>query len=445
MSPSLSPRAVLVDVQNVRRDTWVARARLLLSVAVLFVAPWAVPAQILGWVLLSAVVFYFWSAQALAATDRGAGERALVKGQLAVEGGELVAWTGARSRRLPLSRVSGGWIERTPSAHAAVLSFSDGHVVAVEAASEDEAAALLCTLGAGAHARAVRMRGYRENSRERRLAGCLLAFFAPFLLPLLLIPVLLVVAFIQGTGGPLQAALGIAGGCGPLFVFGFWLWSKVRPTWLHIGVDGIVVPGLLGSRFIPHAWIAATSHETGGTGNAYHFVRIALAGARRAVTLPAATADEAMAIIERIRSAGEAMEAQGRARLLDALARAERPVPEWRRALSALLSRGDYRKAGHDVEEVMRIVEDPLAPLEQRVAAALAARPHEDEALQRRIRVAAESCVEPRVRIVLEKAATGELEDAEMEAITPPAAAVNHRKRTGIEPAQDSGAAPHRF
>jgi len=420
-SPRLAPFEATVDVQNLRRDLLVARARLLLSVAALFAAPWAV-GTVAGGVLglgafLIAAGFYLWSAQALAGTDRGAGERAFVEGRIAVEGGDLVASMGASTKRLPLSRVSGGWIERTAAAHAAVLTFSDGHVAAVEAATEDEAAALLRALGAGAEARAMRMRGYRESTGGRKIAGCLLAFFAPVLVPpMVAIPVLLVTAA-SGGRNLWGAALAVAAGSAPLFALGYWLWAKVRPTWLHIGADGIVVPGLLRERFVPHGDITGAAHTTGGIENAYHFVRISLAGSQRPITLPAANPGEADAIVERIRGAGEAMKAQERARLLDALSRADRPVPEWRRALGALLARGDYRSAGRDVEEVMRIVEDPAAPLEQRVAAALAVRPHEDEAIQERIRVAAGACVEPRVRIVLEKAAAGDIEDAELSAI----------------------------
>jgi hypothetical protein len=78
---------------------------------------------------------------------------------------------------------------------------------------------------------------------------------------------------------------------------------------------------------------------------------------------------------------------------------------------------GERRPAGHGIEEIMRIVEDATAPLEQRVAAALAARPNGGEAVQKRIRVAAEACVEPRLRVALEKASAGELEDEELEEI----------------------------
>lgn len=66
---------------------------------------------------------------------------------------------------------------------------------------------------------------------------------------------------------------------------------------------------------------------------------------------------------------------------------------------------------------MLRIVEDGSALPEQRVAAALAARPHGGEAVERRIRVAAEASAEPKLRLALEKLSAGEDEDDLLEEI----------------------------
>lgn len=122
-------------------------------------------------------------------------------------------------------------------------------------------------------------------------------------------------------------------------------------------------------------------------------------------------------MVQRILRAKKASPGDEKANLLDVLARNARPIGEWRRALTGVMTKSGYRSAGHDLEEVMRIVEDPRAPAEQRVAAAVAVRPHGGAAVQERIRVAALASVEPRLRVTLEKASSGELEDAELEAL----------------------------
>ncbi len=415
------PGTAMVDVQNIRRDTSIARARLFFSIASVIGVPWLLTAAgmpgLSALSILPVLGFYLWSAQSLASVDRGAGERAFVEARLAREGDSLVVTKGKGSRTFSIAKVSGGWVERTAKKYAAVLTFSDGNVVVVERPTENEASDLLRSLGAGTQSSAVRMRGYIENAQGRKLAGCLLALLAPIAVTVALaIPVLLVAALLTGSSEPARAAL-FTGAGGSAFVFiSYWLWSKIRPTWLHIGADGVVVPGLLRDRFIPHAEITSASTTRGGVGNAYNYVQIYLRKGNF-VVVPASNMDEAGSIVHRILTAKHESRGQERARLLDVLARNERPIPEWRRALSALVTKSGYRTASHDVEEVLRIVEDPRAPAQQRVAAALAVRPHGDESVKERIRVAALASVEPKLRVTLEKASSGDVDDAELEAL----------------------------
>jgi hypothetical protein len=410
-----------VEVQNVRRDRSIARARILGSLIALVAVPWG-----LGWLgssslavvgALAAVAVYFWSAMSLAGTDRGPGERRLVDGSATIEGDRIVVTAGKTVTALPLSLLDGGWTERSAGWYTAVLSFSDGKVVAVERPSEQEAVALLSAAGAGAQARAVRMRGYREDTGGRKIAGFFLAFFALLLLPILLtVLTVLVVAIGSWSAQPLGTMAGVLLGSAPLFGICAWLWSKVTPAWIHIGADGVVLRGAFRRRFFPHSAIMRAVPTKGGVADAYHFVRLELRDGRY-FTFPAASADEAMALIDRILAARKVTAGQDRARLLEDLARNGRSVSEWKKAQETLVAKTGYRSAGHDIEEVMRIVEDAAAPLEQRVAAALAARPHGGEAVQKRIRVAAGACVEPRLRVALEKASAGEIEDEELEEI----------------------------
>ncbi len=416
--PGSFERSGRVEVQNGRRDRRVFAALVVGALAGMVSLPFVLApigrSAYAPWGIVAMLGLYLWSVMAFAGADRGAGERRLAGGKVLVEGGELVVTTGEKVVRLSLSRVNGGWTEGTAKGRAAVISFSDGNVVAVEQASEEEALELLGAAGASAAGRAVRMRGYRENAAGRRIAGFLLGVVAlPFLGSGLLFAVM---ALTKLDWDFVLATLVVVAVSTPFALLGAWLWGKIAPRWIEIGTDGVLVQGAFRKRFVPHREIAQVVHAGGGFGKAFHVVSISLRDGST-VTFPAGNHEEVATVIGRIEAAQGAAAAQDRGRLLESIARNGRPVAEWREALGALVSRTGYRTAAHDPEAVMRIVEDATAPVEQRVAAALAARPHGGEAAQRRIRVAAEACVEPKLRVALERASTGEVEDAELEEI----------------------------
>ncbi len=96
----------------------------------------------------------------------------------------------------------------------------------------------------------------------------------------------------------------------------------------------------------------------------------------------------------------------------DALARGDRSIAEWRRALGQLAHGvGGFRQATVAPEVLHRIVVDAAAPLDRRVGAALALLTV-DPAAGARIRLAAEGSAEARVRLALE-ATVGAGEDDE--------------------------------
>lgn len=411
-------RAGRVEVQNGRRDRRVFAAMVVGALAGMVSLPFVLApigrSAYAPWGIVATLGVYFWSVLAFAGADRGAGERRLAGGKVVVEGGELVVTAGGKVVRLALSRVNGGWTEGTAMGRAAVISFSDGNVVAVEQESEEEALEVLAAAGASAAGRAVRMRGYREGAEGRKIAGFLLGVVAlPFLGSGLLFALMAITRWDRDF---LFAMLLVAGVSTPFGLLGAWLWGKIAPRWMEIGTDGVLVQGAFRKRFIPHREIAGVEHVRGGFGQAFHLVRITLRDGGT-VTFPAGNHEEVATVIGRLEAAQQAAAAQERGRLLESIARDGRPVAEWREALGALVSRAGYRTAAHDLEAVMRIVEDATAPVEQRVGAALAARPHGGEAAQRRIRVAAEAVVEPKLRVALERASTGEIEDAELEEI----------------------------
>ncbi len=412
-----------VEVQNVRRERTLSRARVVASLVAMVAAPWALGAlgfptlAVLGG--LGALLAYFWSAVSLAGTDRGPGERRLVPGRAVIAGDRLVVTADDTTTSLPLSQIEGGWTERAGDAHRAVLSFTDGRVVAVELPSEEQASALLVEAGVSPSARAVRMRGYREDAGGRKIAGFFLAFFGLLLSPVVVaVPALLFAALRSWSVGPLGILASMLVGVVPLAAICRWLWRKVRPTWIQIGADGVVLQGAFRKRFFRHDAILRARITTSMAVAIDRSVELTLKGGET-YDFPVASEAEARAVCDRIQAARTATGEQDRARLLDVLARSGRPVPEWKRALESLVQgqTSGYRSAGHDLDTILRIVEDVAAPLEQRIAAALAARPQGGDEAQKRIRIAAEACVEPRVRIALERASSGDLSNASLEEI----------------------------
>jgi hypothetical protein len=126
----------------------------------------------------------------------------------------------------------------------------------------------------------------------------------------------------------------------------------------------------------------------------------------------------AFGLAERIREALELR--QGKTEGLDraALGRGGRDAEAWVAGLRALLSRKPtFRDAGPpSVEALLALVEDVGVPPVDRAAAA-AALPRDDRDARRRVRVAAETSVEPALRLALEAAAADD-EPSLREALT---------------------------
>lgn len=185
------------------------------------------------------------------------------------------------------------------------------------------------------------------------------------------------------------------------------------PAKIHVGSDGLLYKMRVGARFFPWSTVQAVLPiqkgiqvllKTGETHDIptvargkmyYEYERIAQA------TL-IARATDALATFERARESdrGDVPDVSAR------VARLGRSKEEW---LSKLFDReGSFREAPIRNEDLWKVVESPGADVTARAgAAAVLAREASDED-RVRLRVAAETCAEPRLRVVLDKAATGE-------------------------------------
>ena len=201
-----------------------------------------------------------------------------------------------------------------------------------------------------------------------------------------------------------------------LAMVGLFVANLLWPTTISVGSDGVLVAGLVRRSFYPFAkivgvktsnWGVVLERENGRTieirteANANRgrsSKRDTLLGCiqRRVADLAASPTDEATSVL---------------------LARGGRSVEEWARDLRALAvgQAGGYRAASIPTEELWRILEDPKSDPTARAGAAVALRSSLNEEGRARIRVVAEQCASPKIRVALEAAAGG-TSDGEVEA-----------------------------
>jgi hypothetical protein len=176
------------------------------------------------------------------------------------------------------------------------------------------------------------------------------------------------------------------------------------PKRVVVARDGIfVTPRLsLRRRFVP--WRDVVSARSTWSG-----VRVELCSG--ALTIPMFKS----ALLARIEQGLATFQATEPADLATRLARRGRGREAWLRALSG--REGDFREAPVPDELLWHVVESPGTPPTARAAAALILTRDASEKNRRRLRIAAEACAEPRLRVVLDEAGKGTGEEALAEAL----------------------------
>jgi hypothetical protein len=179
---------------------------------------------------------------------------------------------------------------------------------------------------------------------------------------------------------------------------------------LDIGADGVVVEhiGFI-TRFLPYARIRDIRDR-------HHSIDFVLDDGET-VSVWANTDDLELrrGVVRRIAQARAA--SLGEPSRAELVARCGRPVAAWRAALAAQLEQADgYRAAAVSADDATRLLADAGSMAEQRIAAAVALLATGGPASQTRVRVAAAACASPRMRIALERAADGCLNEALVDA-----------------------------
>lgn len=172
-----------------------------------------------------------------------------------------------------------------------------------------------------------------------------------------------------------------------------------------VGADGVRIDHFGRSRFVRHADIASVTGRGGK-------LKLVLKNGKR-LTLGV---ENTVAIADRIEEAKRRHDEAQPSELSDEhaklLARGDRSADRWKSDLDKALHEQAYRKETVRPADLLRVVSDPSAHPEQRVAAAFAVR--SDGEARSRIRIAADACADRDTQAALEATLEEELSEAHL-------------------------------
>jgi hypothetical protein len=375
---------------TMRAATWGALGLFLVSLLGLFLCAVIGGAQqlanLFGWGLLGAPV--------LAVVTAIAGILKLSAGNtMSVDGGDVVIQRARGARRIPSTEIEEGWL--SPQENRVYLRTQRGDLYSASVTDHAHGQALLERAGLDASKRTL---------RTRLGAVDFLNVMSWLVGPMTAVPIAEAFAGALNMRGVLAIPLAIT-----LFVLQFYLVRQLfGPAHLVIGADGIIVKQRLRARFISFDDIRSIT--TAPDNVTLHLGDGSLVRARARHLDDAAQAAiqarvQAALAVRRARSAEPSALAE--------LDRGQRSGAAWRAALAALLDQDrGYRAARLTRDQILGVLENPAAPPGRRIGAALALAESGDQDAVSRIRIAAGSSANQKVRIALEKIACGDIEAA---------------------------------
>jgi hypothetical protein len=329
--------------------------------------------------------------------------RRLSPGSLIVANGMVEVQLRGRRRRFPVTEIVSGWTEADGEGQeeTAVLLLRDETEVRAACPGHAVAQQLLQQAGVAPDQRAVRLR-VRSGTSLGRARDIFLAFLAGIVA--LLMGVVSLGAVVSGSllffvvfGA---AAIGAA-------------YSTRRSgralvaTTFSVGTDGVIVEGPLRRRLVRRDEILDV---TAGS----EALTLSLRSGER-LSIPCTFASGA-AVANRIAESFRA--STDPAVSVNRLDRDDRPVAAWIADLRALSGGAlGYREAALAREDLIDVVKDGSAPADRRIAAAFVLSSHRDVESRAALRIAADTCVDERLRAVLGGAAEME-EEALVEAVS---------------------------
>jgi hypothetical protein len=178
-----------------------------------------------------------------------------------------------------------------------------------------------------------------------------------------------------------------------------------RPPEVAVGADGVRIRGRVGSRFVALSEIASAKVE-----GLSSLVLGLKDGKTERVDVALGNLPMLHALVHRIERALSGAEGAATETRLSLLRRGERTIAAWKEALRAHVRNADYRHAALADLDLERIVGSPGATAEHRIGAAIALKEGGSDTARDRIRIAAEQCVNPQVRVALERIADADAE-----------------------------------
>jgi hypothetical protein len=309
-----------------------------------------------------------------------------------VVGRHLVIVRGRKRERIPLADLAQGWA--SPVRGAVDLILRGGDTIHAVVPQGDDAERLLVAAGLDVSKRTMRL----------ELGETLFLDLLTILLgPILLVWITPLIAHLARLPWEMNV---------PIFIGLFALLLKLvratfGPAQVVVGADGIIVEHGFRTRFVSHDRLAALAmkHDaldltlTDGSRVRAHARH--LTGEQRAELR--ARIEAALAIFRRDDVAAGS---------LARLDRGGRALDAWRASLHAILEQhGSYRETPLTRDQLFEVLESAASPVEHRLGAALSLSAAGDANVHARIRVAAEACANPRVRIALAKVADGGIDE----------------------------------
>lgn len=297
---------------------------------------------------------------------------------------------------IPRAAITSAWFSPGVGrvrASVRLVGGDDRQLAQVAVSSEAEADELLDALALGPRQRTARFSAFTPSSGANALAA-----YGAFALGFL--PMVGMFLF----GAPALVALSVL------------IWSVASallvPCQVHVGADGLLIATRLAPTFIPWSEVEAVEYYDRGV-----VVRRREGEMKIPTAQPGRFANDYDRVLQQglFTRATQALAAYRRGEQPDAaarIARRGRPHDEWIRDLFD--REGSFRVAPVLDDQLWSVVESPTAEATARAGAAAVLARTADESGRSRLRIAAEACTAPRLRIVLDRTASGASE-AEVE------------------------------
>jgi hypothetical protein len=297
---------------------------------------------------------------------------------------------------IPRAAITSAWFSPGAGqlrASVRLVGEGDRELAQVAVGSEAEANELLDALALGPRQRTARFSAFAPSGGPTSMAAY--GAFALGFLPM-------VAVFLFGAPGLVALSVLIWSVASALFV----------PCQVHVGADGLLIATRLAPTFIPWSEVEAIEYYERGV-----VVRRKEGEIRIPTAQPGRFANDYDRALQQglFTRASQALAAYRSGEQPDAAARVARrgrPHGEWIRDLFD--REGSFRVAPVLDDQLWRVVESPTAEATARAGAAAVLARTADESGRSRLRIAADACTAPRLRIVLDRTASGASE-AEVE------------------------------